>query len=151
MTCKNNRIKIKAELYDQQKLFKWFESPAQTKYRNALITQFNQKMQNYLLFTYTDGKLKISAVPGLAKKFDLSTADRRRKLTTLEFTGGATGGSVSLRTSKAGNALLKENMKNVTQQVVARAEEKFLENIFLFDYCGEKYSIFSLKSFEIKK
>ena len=31
-------------------------------------------MQNYLLFTYADGKLKISAVPGLAKKFDLSTA-----------------------------------------------------------------------------
>jgi hypothetical protein len=129
---KKNRIKIKAELYDQEKLFKWFESPAQTKYRNALITQFNQKMQNYLLFTYTDGKLKISAVPGLAKKFDLSTAQRRRKLTTLEFRGGATGGSISLRTSKAGNALLKENMKDVTQRVVARAEEKFLENILKF-------------------
>ena len=138
---KNNRIKVKASLYDQQKLFKWFESPAQTKYRNALLTQFNQKMQNYLLFTYTDGKLKVSAVPGLAKKFDLSTAQRRRKFTTLEFTGGATGGSVALRTSAAGNALIKENMKNVTQRVVAQAEDKFLENILKFYVRGEGASV----------
>jgi hypothetical protein len=138
---KNNRIKVKASLYDQQKLFKWFESPAQTKYRNALLTQFNQKMQNYLLFTYTDGKLKVSAVPGLAKKFDLSTPERRRKLTTLEFTGGATGGSVALRTSAAGNALIKEIMVDVTQRVVARAEDKFLENILKFYVRGEGASV----------
>ena len=134
---KNNRIKIKASLYDQQKLFKWFESPAQTKYRNALITQFNQKMQNYLLYTYADGKLKISAVPGLAKKFDLSTPARRRKFTTLEFTGGATGGSVSLRTSSAGNELIKKSMIDVTKRIVAQAEEKFLENILKFYVRGE--------------
>ena len=134
---KKNRIKIKASLYDQQKLFKWFESPAQTKYRNALITQFNQKMQNYLLYTYADGKLKISAVPGLAKKFDLSTAARRRKFTTLEFTGGASGGSVALRTSAAGNELIKKSMIEVTQRIVAQAEEKFLENILKFYVRGE--------------
>jgi hypothetical protein len=130
-------IRIKASLYDQQKLFRWFESSSQTKYRNALITQFEQKMQNYLLYTYTDGKLKVSAVPGLAKKFNLRSAANRRKLTTLEFTGGASGGSVALRTSAAGNKLIKDSMINVTRQIVAQAEDKFLENILKFYVTGQ--------------
>lgn len=127
----------KASLYDQTKLFKWFESPAQKKYRDRLIKQFEQKMQNYLLFSYVDGKLQVSAVPGLAKKFNLQNAANRRKYTTLEFTGGATGGSVALRTSAAGGKLIKDSMINVTRQVVAQAEDKFLENILRFYISGE--------------
>ena len=99
-------------------------------------------MQNYLLFTYSDGKLKVSAVPGLAKKFDLSIRSKDDVgLLHLEFTGGATGGSVALRTSAAGNALIKEIMVDVTQRVVARAEDKFLENILKFYVRGEGASV----------
>lgn len=128
---------IKASLYDQNILFKWFESPGQKRYRERLIKQFEQKMQNYLLFTYVDGRLQISAVPGLAKKFNLQSAANRRKYTTLEFTGGATGGSVALRTSAAGGKLIKDSMINVTSQVISQAEDKFLENILKFYVRGE--------------
>jgi len=128
---------IKASLYDQKILFKWFEAPAQKAYRERLITQFEQKMQNYLLFSYVDGKLQVSAVPGLAKKFNLRNAANRRKFTTLEFTGGASGGSIALRTSAAGGKLIKDSMINVTRQVVNQAEDKFLENILKFYVTGQ--------------
>lgn len=130
------RIKIKASLYNQEKLFKWFESPSQAKYRNALITQFEQKMQNYLLFSYADGKLKIGAVPGLAKKLNLRSATNRKKFTTLEYTGGATGGSIALRTSAEGNKFIKKAMIEVTQQIVKQAEDKFLERLIKFYVSG---------------
>ena len=94
-------------------------------------------MQNYLLFSYVDGKLQVSAVPGLAKKFNLRNAANRRKFTTLEFTGGASGGSIALRTSAAGGKLIKDSMINVTQQVVNQAEDKFLENILKFYVTGQ--------------
>jgi len=124
---------IKASLFDQDKLFRWFESSSQAKYREALITQFEQKMQNYLLFSYADGKFKALAVPGLAKKFNLRAgAARRRELLTLEFTGGATGGSIALRTSTKGNALIKKLSIDVTNQIAKAAEKKFLQNILQF-------------------
>jgi hypothetical protein len=128
---------LKASLYDQKVLFEWFEAPAQKAYRERIIKQFEQKMQNYLLFSYVDGRLQVSAVPGLAKKFNLRSPTNRRKYTTLEFTGGASGGSIALRTSAAGGKLIKDSMINVTRQVVAQAEDKFLENILRFYVKGE--------------
>lgn len=132
------KVSIKASLYDQDKLFRWFEAKEQTAYRNALLTQFEQKMQNYLLFSYVDGKFKALAAPGLAKAFNVrSSAARRRKLLTLEYTGGASGGSVALRTSAAGSALIKQLNIDVTNQIVQSAEKHFLQNILDFYVRGE--------------
>ena len=134
---KDGREVVKASLYDQNKLFNWFESKEQDKFRERLIKQFEQKMQNYLLFSYIDNKLQISAIPGLARKLNLRNKANRRKFTTLEYTGGAQGGSVALRTSAAGNKFIKEQMINVTNQVIAKASDKFLENILKFYLKGD--------------
>ena len=111
-------------MYDQNILFKWFESPGNEKYRERLIKQFEQKMQNYLLFTYVNGCFKYLLSQGW-QKINLQSAANRRKYTTLEFTGGATGGSVALRTSAAGGKLIKDSMINVTSQVVSRLKINF--------------------------
>ena len=140
---KDGRVSIKASLYDDDRLFAWFESPEQTKYRNALITQFEQKMQNYLLFAYTDGKLSVKAFPGLAKEFNLrKSAARRRQMTSLEFTGGATGGSVALRASAEGDRLIREKAIDVTSQIQNAVEKNFGRNLLNFYLNGDGAAVF---------
>ena len=134
----DGKEKVKASLYDQKKLFDWFESAKQTKYRNTIIKIFEQKMQNYLLFANVDGKVKITAVPGLAKIFNLrQSATRRRKLLQLEYTGGATGGSIALRASPAGEALIRQSTIDVTNKMLNVVSQNFLQNILTFYLKGE--------------
>jgi hypothetical protein len=136
-TDSKGQEKVKASLYDQEVLFNWFESPKQAKFRARLIKQFEQKMQNYLLFAKIDGKQQITAVPGLAKIFNLNQgAARRRKLLRLEYTGGATGGSVALRASPSGDKLIKDSTINVTTKMLSAVNDRFLENLLRFYVSG---------------
>lgn len=137
---KDGKEQVTRYVTDQNKMFDWFESPKQTRYREALLKQFSQKMQNFQLFSYTDGKVKVYIVPGLAKLININSKAERRKYFKLEYRSRgsrAAEGSVEIKTTPAYDKKIKDAMIDVTDKLMNAVAENFTQNLLQYYVKGE--------------
>lgn len=120
-------------LNNTNELWKWFESSSQASYRNRVITQFEQKMANYLLITSIDGKASIQAAPGLAKALNLRSKENRRKYLFLEFRKG----TVSLRATSEAEKFIKSKLVDISTKVALATADNFAQNLLEYYVKGE--------------
>ena len=122
-------------LNNTDELWKWFESPSQTNFRNRAIQQFEQKMANYLLITTIDGKASVQAAPGLAKAFNLSgnNKERRRKFLFLEFRKG----TVAIRATSAAEKFIKDRLVDISTKVAQATGDNFSQNLLEYYVRGD--------------
>lgn len=114
-------------------LWKWFESPSQTSFRNRAIQQFEQKMANYLLITSIDGKATVKAAPGLAKAFNLQNKENRRKYLFLEFRKG----TVALRATSTAENFIKSKLVDISTKVAQATADNFSQNLLEYYVRGD--------------